>query len=255
MLLDVNEEQGRPALTASGRDHSRAPQRASGSIHTFQTPLLINGAEARLFERIVSGKRRIERKFPLFREGEQARQLYVVRAGQFKAVRTEPSGTVRVIKFHMPGDVIGVDTIFTGEQYCTLLALEDSEVCEIPYTEVLGLIGEDRKFAEEFIRVMSRSLAEQNDHSTLLSLPTLDGRFAAFLLAMSAKYAALGYSNRSFRMHMSRSDISSYIGASPETVSRVITKFNALQLTSIHRREVQLHDRESLVAMMSRDAA
>jgi CRP/FNR family transcriptional regulator len=60
----------------------------------------------------------------------------------------------------------------------------------------------------------------------------------------------LGYSDRSFRLGMTRGDIGSYLGTTVESVSRVISRFNAQGAVSISGRTVELRNRAYLVSIL-----
>jgi CRP/FNR family transcriptional regulator len=104
------------------------------------------------------------------------------------------------------------------------------------------------------MRIMSHALIDRYERSCILSLGSLDERFASFLLDLSEKYKSRGYSSRSFRLSMSRSDIGSYLGTTVETVSRLIARFNALHGVSITGRLVEVIDRDKLAAVLESGA-
>jgi CRP/FNR family transcriptional regulator len=216
-------------------------------------PTLFQASDAQAFESIISGKRRIERNANLCSENDKFLTLYVVRFGQFKVLSRDPSGILHVVKFYMPGDVIGMDAIATGVHNVRVMALENSEVCEIPYRYIKQAMATAPQFGERFLKIMSTALADHYERSGLLSLPSLDERFASFLLDLSGKYERQGYSGRSFRLSMTRGDIGSYLGTTVETVSRLIARFNAQHGVSITGRLVELRDRTRLLALLDGD--
>jgi CRP/FNR family transcriptional regulator len=178
--------------------------------------------------------------------------LFVVRFGQFKSIQPDSSGGHRVTHFYMTGDLIGLDAIAEERHNSRLMALEDSEVCEISYAAVKKTMATHPEFQQQFLRSMSIALNEECDHSSVLSRSSLDERFACFLLRTGDKYQRLGYSNKSFRLSMTRSDIGSYLGTTVESVSRLIARFNAQYRVSIVGRTVELYDREYLVSVLAR---
>lgn len=213
-------------------------------------PILFHPGDADVFSTVITGKRRIERNAVLCRENDKFDMLYVVRSGQLKVLRRDPGGTLHVVKFYMPGDVIGMDAIAAGVHQVRVMALEDSEVCEISYSNVKQAMVNAPQLGERFLKIMSGTLANHYERSCLLSLPSLDERFASFLLDLSHKYEIRGYSNHSFRLSMTRGDIGSYLGTTVETVSRLIARFNIQHGVSITGRLVELHDRNQLLALL-----
>jgi CRP/FNR family transcriptional regulator len=211
---------------------------------------LLSDQEAQQFEKLGIVRRRVIRHASLYRPDDRFEMLYAVRFGQFKLVHSDANGEQRVAQFHMQGDLIGLDAIATGRHNFRLMAMENSEVCEIPYAGIAKMIATQPTMQRHFLQSMSVALNDQYKRSSLLSLPSLDERFASFLLQLSERYARLGYSDRSFRFGMTRGDIGSYLGTTVESVSRVISRFNAQGAVSISGRTVELRNRAYLVSIL-----
>ena len=218
-------------------------------------PSLFHNGDVAAFECMIAGKRRIDRHASLFRANDAFDTLYIVRSGQFKEFIRDPACVQRVVRFYMPGDIVGFDGVASGLHRSRVMALENGEVCEVPYVHVKKAMHEHPQFLERFLAAMSASLLDQHQHTRLLTLPSLDARFACFLLYLSENYARIGASGVVFRLAMSRSDIGSYLGTTVETVSRLIARFNAQRAAKIERRMVQLIDRARLVAIIDHRAA
>ena len=80
------------------------------------------------------------------------------------------------------------------------------------------------------MRVMSREIRDDQQMMLLLSKKTADERIATFLVNLSARFRARGYSANQFRLSMSRNEIGNYLGLAVETVSRVFTRFQQNEL-------------------------
>jgi CRP/FNR family transcriptional regulator len=76
-------------------------------------------------------------------------------------------------------------------------------------------------------------------------------RVAAFLLNLSQRYQQRGYSSKAFVLRLTRRDIGSYLGMKLETVSRVMSRFQAKGLIKIDRNVVHLLDLLALKALIS----
>lgn len=237
--------------TAASAGESAAPGAGCASCPLIKAclPGNFNQREIQLFENVVAGRRRIARHASLFRKQDRLGMLYAVRFGQFKLIRGDQLGQQHVAGFHMAGDLVGLDGIATGQHDFRLMALENSEVCAIPFAALASVMGVEPAIQRKFLQTMSAALIEEHDHSILLSTTSLDERFATFLMRYGEKYARLGYSDKSFRLSMSRGDIGSYIGTTVESVSRLIARFNAQGAVSIDGRAVTLHDRDYLHAL------
>lgn len=236
--------------TSPPPDESKAPQDGCASCHTLHTcmPARFNERDIRQFEHMVTGRRRIARHASLYRQRDRLDALFLVRFGQFKLVGGD-LGEQRVLGFYMPGDLLGLDAIATGRHQFRMMALENSEVCEIPFTALIQAMSSEPGLQGQFLQMMSASLVNEFSRSLLLSTSSLDQRFASFVLKLGEKYAQLGYSGKSFRLAMSRGDIGNYLGATVESISRLIGRFNAHGAVSIRARIVDLRDAEYLHAL------
>lgn len=205
------------------------------------------------FEHLVAGKRRIRRHASLHRKHDRLNMLYLIRFGQFKLIGGDPKGEQRVAGFHMAGDLMGLDAIATGQHNFCPMALEDSEVWEIPFAAMTRVMSVDAEIQRQFLQTISEALNDEYSRSFLLGTTTLEERFASFLLKLGERYARLGYSDKSFRLCMSRGDIGSFLGTTIESVSRLIARFNAQGAVSIRGRMVELRDRHYLNALTCGD--
>ena len=82
-----------------------------------------------------------------------------------------------------------------------------------------------------------------------LGLLSADERMAAFLLDLSRRFSARGYSAQRFMLRMTRAEIGSFLGLTLETISRVFSRFQRLGLLKVTRREIELLDMATLQAL------
>lgn len=197
---------------------------------------------------LVTGTRRIERNARLFRNHERLGSLYVVRFGQFKLIGNDSNGQQFVVDFRMAGDWLGLNAIATGYHDLGVIALDDSEVLEVPFHASERMTEVYSPVQQKIFEVMSEELHKKYSESRFLCAP-LDCRFARFLLSLGEKYASLGYARKIYRLSMSRTDIGSYLGSTCESVSRLVARFNAAGIVRITGRSVEIHNRIALDAL------
>ena len=77
-------------------------------------------------------RRRVARDAALYQQNDHFLHLYAVRFGYFKNVQLSQRGGQLIGGFCMAGDLMGMEAIASGRHTCSAVALEDSEVCEIP---------------------------------------------------------------------------------------------------------------------------
>ncbi|HEX8594538.1 MAG TPA: fumarate/nitrate reduction transcriptional regulator Fnr [Pseudomonas sp.] len=211
----------------------------------------LSNADVERLSSIVTQRLRIKKGAPLYHAGEPLRSLYAIRYGFFKTSITSEDGREQITGFQMAGDMLGIDAIGENRHVCNALALEDSEVCPIHFTQLERLNQELPSLQRNFNKLLSREIVR--DHEMLLLMGNLnaDERFAAFLLNLSHRMLARGYSPRAFVLRMSREDIGSYLGLRLETICRAIARLRELDIVRISGRAVEILNLEALYGLVS----
>ncbi len=191
---------------------------------------------------VVFGRRRIRTGQRLYREGEPFKYLYEVRSGNLKSSLTTAEGLERVSAFHMAGELIGLDGIAEGQHASSTTALEDTEVCAVSYEFLTELTAGNAPLRRTLMQQMSQEIVRELRLLVLLGNMTAEERLATFLLNLSQRLAARGYSASDFHMRMTRADIGSYLGLTLETVSRTFSAFQKLRLLEVEQRHIRITD-------------
>ena len=182
----------------------------------------------------------------VFRKGDRFEAIAAVRAGTVKTYVIDADGGERVLGFHLPGEVIGLDGI-DGERYpCSAVALDTVMLCKFSFTRMSALAARLPGLQQQLFRLLARNIGAA---IRLGSDGTADQRMAAFLLGLSERLAARGFSARQFRLTMPRTDIGNHLRLAPETVSRVLKRLEDDGLVAIDRREVEILDVEAVRAL------
>ncbi|MEG2803658.1 cyclic nucleotide-binding domain-containing protein [Stenotrophomonas sp.] len=186
----------------------------------------------------------------LFRQGDPFQSIAVIRLGTVKTYSVDREGREQTIGFHMPGDFIGLSAIDEERHPCNAIALDTVTLCRLPFRDTAALAARMPRLQAKLFRLMSRDIAR----ATQLSCNNnADERLAAFLIGMADRMAARGYSSSRWQLTMSRMDIASYLRLAPETLSRLIRRFQDEGLVAMEGREVELRGRERLQAMAAAD--
>ena len=233
-------------------DIARVPTKCSScNLRELCLPCGLTGQDVDRMGELVYTRRRLGRGENLYRAGDEFNSLYAVRSGFFKTVQTLEDGREQVTGFHMGGEIMGMDGIGPEKHTSSAVALEDSEVCVIPYSRLVNLGHEMHGLQRQFHKVMSREIAQE--HSVMLLLGTMraEERLAAFLLNLSQRFTARGYSASEFNLRMTREEIGSYLGLKLETVSRAFSKFQEDGLISVHQKNIRIRDVAALKGCIS----
>jgi len=179
----------------------------------------------------------------IFREGDRFEAVAAVRAGTVKTYVIDPDGREHVLGFHLPGEVIGLSAI-DGEHYpCNAVALDTVMLCRFSFPKMAVLAAKLPGLQRHLFRLLSRDIGRA---ALLAGDWSADRRMAAFLIAFSQRLAARGFSPNRFQLTMARTDIANYLRLAPETVSRVLRRFQQDGLLLVDRREVELVGRAQL---------
>lgn len=200
----------------------------------------------RIDGRLATLRRKVRQGQVLFRAGDKFEALFVVWTGFFKTVAATRQGRDQVAGFAMPGDLIGVEGIDAAHHAVEAVALRDSQVCVIRYADLQALARDAPSLQWRLLQLMSRKIV--NDQRTMLHLGSMraDERIAAFLLDWGARLEARGYSGSLLVLPMGRTDVGSYLGLTPESVSRVLSNFQSAGLLTVCLRQVCIMDIDGL---------
>ncbi|MFL6674361.1 MAG: fumarate/nitrate reduction transcriptional regulator Fnr [Massilia sp.] len=219
------------------------------SMHQLCLPMGLEDADISRLDQIIGRRRRLKRDERLYQMGEPFHNLYAVRFGHFKTSQVDAAGAQQITGFQMAGELLGMDAISGDRHHCDAVALEDSEVCEIPFFRLEELFGHVPALLRHFHRIMSQEITREQNVMLLLGNMRAEQRFAVFLVNLSARYAARGYSPTTFQLRMSREDIGNYLGLTIESISRLLSRFRKQGWLQVDKREVTLLDPARLKAL------
>ncbi len=200
---------------------------------------------------LVASRRHVARGQVLFRAGEAFVSLYAVRTGFFKTCVSSPDGRDQVTGFQMAGDLLGLDGISTDHHSCDALALEDSQVCIIPFNQLEALSREISELQHQFHKLMSREIVREHGVMLVLGSMRAEERLAVFLLNLTQRLQARGYSASSLVLRMTRDEIGSYLGLTLETVSRGFSKLQDDGVLDVKQRQIQVLDTAKLQRLVN----
>ncbi len=219
---------------------------SSCNLRELCLPMGLNPDEMDKLDKVISKRRRVKRGTSLFAVGDKFTSLYAVRSGFFKTCVTTADGRDQVTGFQMTGEIIGMDGIVSDHHSCNAVALEDAEVCVMPFDQVEELSREFTTLQHHVHKIMSREIVR--DHGVMLLLGSMraEERLAAFLLNLVQRLHARGFSQSELVLRMTREEIGSYLGMKLETVSRTFSKFVEDGIIDVKQRYVHIKNTDGL---------
>lgn len=253
MSVAIHEAPARaiPILRAltTGESNAVAPLKSVCSNCHLRELCLPCGMEYTDVERLDSmmfSRRRVKAGTSLYREGDRFQYIYAVRSGTFKTSLELTDGGEQVSGFYLGGELMGLDGVAHGKHASSATALEDADVCAIPYAHLSELSAAYPGMQNVVSRLMSREIVREHSLMMLLGSMNAEERLAAFLLNLSQRLKARGYSPIEFHLRMSRAEIGSYLGMKLETVSRTFSAFQQQRLLEVDKRHIRITDMAGL---------
>lgn len=234
MQITTEPEPAMPTL----HDPSMKVACSSCNLRELCMPVGVSSEELDRIDQVIATRRKVRRKTPLFRNGEKFQALYAIRTGTFKTCVTTEDGRDQVTGFQMAGEIVGLDGIVNDQHACDAIALEDAEVCVMPFDR----ISEVASLQHHLHRVMSREIVREHGVMLLLGTMRAEERVAAFLLNLVQRLQARGFSASELVLRMTRQEIGSYLGLKLETVSRTFSRLAAEGILGVHQRHVRILD-------------
>lgn len=203
-------------------------------------PMGLSNDDLNRIDDLVTTRRKVKRGDVLFHNGEKFTNLFAIRTGFFKTCITSEDGRSQVTGFQMAGEVVGLDGIVNDTHTCDAVALEDAEVCVMPFDRIEEISREVNSLQRHVHKIMSREIVREHGVILLLGSMRAEERLAAFLLNLVQRLHARGFSQSELILRMSREEIGSYLGMKIETVSRTFSKFVEDKIVEVKQRHVRI---------------
>ncbi len=212
-------------------------------------PQKLTPCEMRRIDSAIDKRRSIRRGEFLYRQGDAFESLYAIRLGQFKTTACMRDGRAQVTGFQMAGEVIGFDGIVSDRHTCDAVALEDAQVCKMPFGSMEELSREIPSLQRHIHQLLGREIVRDHGVMLLLGAMSAEERVATFLLNLLQRLHARGFSQTSLVLRMTREEIGSYLGLTLETVSRTFSKLVANGILEVKQRQIHILSAEGLRRM------
>ncbi|MDF7667709.1 helix-turn-helix domain-containing protein [Orbaceae bacterium ESL0727] len=212
------------------------------SLGPICTPILLNDA---LLER----KKAFPKDHVFVTKDTPCTHFYIVNTGALKTYVTDQDGNEQINGFYLPGDVIGLDSIYTKKYNNNLKALTDTLVCELHYDEFIALMDTNKQVRDLVFNLLSRDICNYQKLILFFSQKKADSRLAIFIYSLYSRYEQHGHSSLNIKLSMSRADIANYLGLTIETVSRIFSKFQELGILSVQGKYIFIKDLDALIKL------
>ncbi|NUM89620.1 MAG: Crp/Fnr family transcriptional regulator [Bdellovibrionales bacterium] len=177
--------------------------------------------------------------------------IYLIRSGKLKTSVHHFNGKESIVRISGPGDIVGLRALFAGElSQKTITAIEDSEICFFSKTEVMNLIREFPDVAVGMLARLSKTLGAAEKTLASLMQDPVKKRFAGLLQSLSDSYSEkAGTSRKRINLKISRDEIASVLGTTPETVTRLTTELKKARVIEVENKYYYISNPGALSAL------
>ena len=209
------------------------PNLPKNVLPPFVTALdLFQGAAQQDAQKIsgLSSEKRFARGATIFREGESADAVYVLRRGMVKLSSLSDKGRETILHILKPDEVFGELLLSEQQRAFTAVTLEDSLVTIISKESFVELLLTVPTVALTFIRLLSKRLALVERGLAEFGHTWSYHRLARVLLQLSEKYGKEVPNGTLINVRLTHEDLANLIGTSRETVTTQLSKFTSMGL-------------------------
>ncbi|MEO6186946.1 MAG: cyclic nucleotide-binding domain-containing protein [Steroidobacteraceae bacterium] len=206
-----------------------------------------SGSAPTELERDFAGQvQHLERGATLFRVGDAQGSVYIVRSGALKTTAFTEEGEEHVLGFHLPGELIGLDSLASGEHCVEAVALSETRVCAVPMQVLVTRGATTPGRTRDLLQIIGRDAQESQAHVEVLMRRQASERIALFLHSMLVRCQRHEAGLDELHLPMSREEVARYLGLALETVSRGFTRLQDEGVILVAGRVVGILDVERL---------
>lgn len=200
-------------------------------------------------DKIIRHNHQFERGQHIYRINDEFKTVYAIRTGSVKTYTSIDTGQEQVTGFHLPGEMLGLDSISTNYHTESAVALESCIICEIPFVRLESLSHKNPALQHALLFALSEEIQYDHRQLTLVSRMSAESRLATFLLTISQNFQSRELSATDFYLSMTRTDIANLLGLAVETISRLFSQFQDRGYLLVERRHIVLRDINGLMKL------
>ncbi len=192
-----------------------------------------------IFNRAFQRKVFLSQGRALFNIGDKVKYLIAIRSGCLKIIDQDNI----LLNLQTPGQLIGGEDLHNGYYRTSAIALQDTEVCMLDYSEIYGLSQITLGTFRNMVNLLSETAYENQQMIKVLVQPDAFLKVTSFILLMAERNKIKFFTEDNFSLPLTQKDLSSLLGISPVTLRRVLDKLERdVGGITIHDRKVVIKD-------------
>lgn len=218
-----------------------------GLQHLLQASQSSNTLETITQDRNIS---KFKKKQVIYSEGNHPGRLYYVVKGKVKACKTNDDGKELVTSLFSPGDFLGYIALLEETPYTdTAVALEETELAEIPREDFEELIYNNKAVTQKFIRMLAGNITEKENHLLGLAYNSLRKKVAEALVMLQKKYQQ--DKDEKFVIKINRESLASIAGTATESLIRTLGDFRNEHLVELKGSSIVIINMKKLEQLLN----
>lgn len=155
----------------------------------------------------------------LYQAADEDDSIYIVHKGQVRIFHLSESGKEQLIRVLNPGDFTGEWAIFSAERFHENYAeaTRNTQICAINRNDLLDLLKEYPEISMKIMSSMSERLSQSEKQTASVATESVTNRIIYYLEDLAGSDAE---DEATVKLPVTRKDLASYLGTTPETVSR-----------------------------------
>jgi CRP-like cAMP-binding protein len=196
---------------------------------------------------VMGGVRFHARRATILRPGEKHDMIYRLRSGWICRSRTLADGRRQILGISVPGDLLGLTTIFFARSLDSLTCLTRTSVNAVDQAQLWELAASNPDLALFLLYELATARRRQDTWLIGLGQCTAEERLAAMLLDTRERLRTRTLLGKgAFLLPLTQQDIGDYLGMTPVHVNRVLARLRRSGALAIKRHEILLRDIEAL---------
>lgn len=180
----------------------------------------------------------------IFFQGDEGNGFYIIISGMVKIFKVSPEGKEHIMRIVTRGEPFGQVAVYAGRAFpASAQAIAKSHLLFLPRTEFVQLINHNPSLALSMLANLSMRLREFTVHVENLALKEVPGRLAAYLIHLAEEQRN---EDDMVSLNISKVQLSSLLGTTPETLSRILTQMQGRGLIEVKRRDIRILDHPGL---------
>jgi CRP-like cAMP-binding protein len=205
--------------------------------------------------RQLMAERNVERRFrkgeDIFKQGEHAENIYMIRSGRVKITVGPQGDNARIVRLAGDGEVVGHRGI--GEQpiyTATATALSDTTMDSIPMSLFLSVLKANAAFCYHFLIFFAYELRMLDQHMRDLLSTTVPQRVARTLKMNMDAFGFDAQDRKKLAFTLSRKDIANTSDTTYESVIRTLADLQREGMIELVGKQIRILKKKELERVM-----